>query len=146
MSTLQQAIEIYTEARREAERLGKLKAEAERSLQSATARLIDEMQAVHMTTLTLENGLKPTLVQSVRTKPLKQNEQAVRGWLEREVEDPHTYFEERLIERRLNALVKDRIEKGFDPSELPPELNIQTRPSLRVVGWDRSSENESSEA
>lgn len=146
MSTLQQAIEIYTEARREAERLGKLKAEAERALQSATTRLIDEMQAVHMTTLTLENGMKPTLVQSVRTKPLKQNEQAVREWLQQEVEDSHTYFEERLIERRLNALVKERIEKGFDPVELPAILNIQTRPSLRVVGWDRSSENESSEA
>lgn len=135
MSTETELILNYFEARAEHELAETHKKGAFRRMKAAEATLIDEMLANQTRTVKRDDGTTLSLKSDTNISITKAGTDAIREWIELETGDVADYTETKLIRANVLDFVKKKLEKGVPPEEMPPELKINTRPTVSVRGW-----------
>lgn len=130
--------ERYRDARLAYEEAREHSNECERLWRIEEAKLVDVMLEEGVKSFANDDGSKPTLTKTVSIKCSKDNEDDVRSWLVNTVGDDADFVEEKVNRFKVQAYVKKQLEKGIGEDEFPPMLGLNTRPSIRVYGWDKT--------
>ncbi len=120
----------YDEAKAESDRLEKLWREQE-------GKLIDRMMDLQIKSITLGDGSRPTLAKSVSVKCNKETYDDVRQWLVATEGDDADFVETLPNRFKVIAHVKKKIEAGADIDTFPEFLAVSTKPTMRVLGWEK---------
>jgi len=121
----------YEEAKEESNRL-------EEAWRVEEAKLVDAMLNAGLKNFTNDDGTKPTLTKNASVKCNKDNADDVREWLVDTVGDDTDFVEETVNRFKVAAHVKKKLEAGADESEFPAFLGLNTRPAIRVYGWNKA--------
>lgn len=119
----------YEDARDQANELEKVWREQEDLL-------VDAMLEAGVKNFQNDDGTKPTLTKNTSVKCNKDNYEDVRDWLVDTVGDDTDFVEETVNRFKVAGLVKKKLESGADEADFPEFLGLNTRPAVRVYGWN----------
>lgn len=101
-------------------------------------KLIQRMMDAGVKSVTLADGSRPTLAKSTSAKCNKDNADQVSKWLIDTVGDDADFTVMMLDRWKVIGHVKKQIEEeGMDPLDFPEFLGVSTRPTIRVLGWEK---------
>ena len=130
--------ERYRDARLFYEEARELANNLEAEWRVEEAKLVDMMLEEGLANFTNDDGTRPTLTKNVTIKCNQDNEDVVREWLVDEVGDDADFVEEKVNRFKVQAHVKKLLEGGASESDFPDALGLNTRPAIRVYGWEKS--------
>lgn len=125
------AREKYESAKAESDLLDKVRRAKEHEL-------VNFMMENQLKSVAREDGSKPILVSSISISCTGDNAEEIREWLKETVGDDRDFLVTAPHKPSVLAHVKKKIEQeGFDPTDFPTFLQVNTRPTLRVDGWTK---------
>ena len=135
MTTINELIDAYYEARALHDEAKAKATELEKARRAAENKLIDHMLDEGTTGVKRDDGTSVGLRKSLSLSCTKENHHLLRGWLMDELGDDSDFVEEVVSKTALTELVKGRVDEGADEDDFPEFMRVSTRPIISVQGW-----------
>lgn len=132
--------DVYYDARRNYDRKKAESNAADAERRQAEFALVEYMIEHQIKDFGRMDDTKLILVASVSISVTKDNFDSIRAWLLESEGDDKDYIETVVSKPAVLELVKKKIKAGDDVTDLPEFLKADTRPTLRVNGWNGVAE------
>lgn len=130
--------DAYYQARDEYDRAKEVSDSAHRKWRASERELVDFMLENDIKKVTRADGTTPMLVRGINISVTKGKFDEIRDYFKGAIGDDKDFIETVVSKPVVLEWVKRHIEEdGWDETDFPSCLSVNTRPTLRVDGWGK---------